>query len=80
MAHLRVVFHYEQGGKMLDQYGRKQANVSAALTSGAPDGDPRPDPNAITTVLSNNGFVTPPGATLVIESIANIDLATPVLS
>lgn len=68
-ANYRVLYHLQDSnGNTLKHYGSGlQVLVTAAVGS-----DFRPDATSIKTVLSNHSKV-PPGATVVIESVANLD-------
>jgi len=72
-ANLRVVGHYKDAnGKTLTHFGTVQFNLSVSMLGGAPNGDARPDPASIASVMSSNGEV-PAGATFIVDGYANLD-------
>ena len=64
----RVLWRYSKGGKILDHYPTRAADIISTFLVGG-DGTITPDPNSVASVIGNN-FATPPGATIEIQGIS----------
>lgn len=68
----RVVYYFTNAaGQRIEAYGTRQAKVTANIVQSIL-GTWEPDPNSIVTVLGNHNLI-PAGATVAIDSVANLD-------